>query len=100
MAQLFASKAEILVADLERRSAGYSARLLPGRQDAGTPRERIFGLFERLEKGSTEPAYPHTRAAPSCPRSSNRTPEPERPDRQSTLVFDGSRAPASSRCPG
>lgn len=57
MYQLFASKDEVLAASLERRIPAYEARLVPAAEDAGTPRERILGLFERLEQGSVEPEY-------------------------------------------
>ncbi|MGW3651376.1 TetR/AcrR family transcriptional regulator [Streptomyces sp. NPDC000878] len=57
MYQLFTSKDEVLAASLDRRSAAYAEQLLPGPQDDGTPRERVLGLFERLEKASTEPGY-------------------------------------------
>ncbi|GAA4081565.1 TetR/AcrR family transcriptional regulator [Streptomyces shaanxiensis] len=57
MYQLFASKDDVLAASLERRLPAYEARLASGARDAGTPRERILHVFERLEKASTEPAY-------------------------------------------
>ncbi|WP_328420297.1 TetR/AcrR family transcriptional regulator [Streptomyces sp. NBC_00443] len=57
MYQLFASKDEVLAASLARRLPAYEALLAPGSQDAGTPRERILHVFERLEKASTEPDY-------------------------------------------
>ncbi|MEU7057231.1 TetR/AcrR family transcriptional regulator [Streptomyces sp. NPDC046197] len=57
MYQLFDSKDEVLAASLERRLPGYEARLIPGPQDAGTPRERILYVFERLAKASVEPGY-------------------------------------------
>ncbi|MFD7244587.1 TetR/AcrR family transcriptional regulator [Streptomyces massasporeus] len=58
MYQLFASKDEVLAASLARRLPAYEERLTPGPQgDAGTPRERILHVFERLEKASAEPAY-------------------------------------------
>ncbi|WP_328877554.1 TetR/AcrR family transcriptional regulator [Streptomyces sp. NBC_00299] len=57
MYQLFASKDEVLAASLARQLPAYEAQLAPGDQDAGTPRQRILHVFERLEKASTEPAY-------------------------------------------
>ncbi|MER7577208.1 TetR/AcrR family transcriptional regulator [Streptomyces sp. NPDC126514] len=57
MYQLFGSKDEVLAASLERRVPEYEARLVPPPEDAATPRERILGLFERLEQGSGEPDY-------------------------------------------
>ena len=57
MYQLFASKDEVLAASLERRVPGYAAELVPGPQDAGTPRERILYVFERLENRAAEPEY-------------------------------------------
>ena len=57
MYQLFASKDEVLAASLERRAPGYAARLMPGPDDAGTPRERILYVFEQAEKSSTAPEY-------------------------------------------
>jgi len=57
MYQLFDSKDEVLAASLERRDPGYAAQLMPGPQDAGTPRERILYVFERVEKVSTGPEY-------------------------------------------
>ncbi|MCK8433253.1 TetR/AcrR family transcriptional regulator [Streptomyces sp. D2-8] len=57
MYQLFASKDEVLAASLARRLPVYEERLAPGPQEAGTPRERILHVFERLEKVSAEPAY-------------------------------------------
>ncbi|MFD9937708.1 TetR/AcrR family transcriptional regulator [Streptomyces massasporeus] len=57
MYQLFASKDEVLAASLARRLPAYEERLAPGPQDAGSPRERILHVFERLEKASAEPAY-------------------------------------------
>ncbi|MGC0212086.1 TetR/AcrR family transcriptional regulator [Streptomyces levis] len=58
MYQLFASKDEVLAASLARRLPEYEARLTPdARQREGTPRERILGVFERLEKGAADPDY-------------------------------------------
>ncbi|MDC0765420.1 TetR/AcrR family transcriptional regulator [Streptomyces sp. HD] len=57
MYQLFTSKDEVLAASLERRLPAYEAQLTPGSQPAGTPREGILRVFERLEEVSTEPAY-------------------------------------------
>jgi len=89
MYQLFTSKDEVLATGLDRRSTGYAEQLLPGPKNAGTPRERVLGLFERLEKTSTEPDYQgcpflaalvelkdpgHPRAwLPSRPSSASRT---------------------------
>lgn len=57
MHQLFASKDEVLAASLERRLPVYEARTASAAQGAGTPRERILRVFERLEQASIEPAY-------------------------------------------
>lgn len=57
MYQLFASKDEVLAASLDRRLPAYAAHLLPGPEDAGTPRERILHIFGQVEKGSTDPGY-------------------------------------------
>nr|WSY49662.1 TetR/AcrR family transcriptional regulator [Streptomyces sp. NBC_00886] len=57
MYQLFDSKDEVLAASLERRAPGYAAQLAPGPDDAGTPRERILYVFERVEKVAAEPDY-------------------------------------------
>ncbi|MFJ5726610.1 TetR/AcrR family transcriptional regulator [Streptomyces paradoxus] len=57
MYQLFASKDEVLAASLARRLPEYEERLAPGPQEPGGPRERILHVFERLEKGSADPAY-------------------------------------------
>ncbi|MEU9736732.1 TetR/AcrR family transcriptional regulator [Streptomyces sp. NPDC048002] len=57
MYQLFAGKDEVLAASLERSIPAYEARLVPAPGEAGTPRERILGLFERLEAASAEPGY-------------------------------------------
>ncbi|MFD4552936.1 TetR/AcrR family transcriptional regulator [Streptomyces sp. NPDC058469] len=57
MYQLFDSKDEVLAASLERRAPGYAAHLMPGPDDAGTPRERILYIFEQVEKASAEPGY-------------------------------------------
>jgi AcrR family transcriptional regulator len=57
MYQLFASKDDVLAASLERRIPSYAQQLSPGPRDAGTPRERILGVFERLEKLSAEPEF-------------------------------------------
>ncbi|MER8004051.1 TetR/AcrR family transcriptional regulator [Streptomyces sp. NPDC094149] len=57
MYQLFESKDEVLAASLERRAPGYSAQLMPGPEDAGTPRERILYVFEQVEKASVRPEY-------------------------------------------
>ncbi|MEG8280336.1 TetR/AcrR family transcriptional regulator [Streptomyces sp. AHA2] len=59
MYQLFQSKDEVLAASLDRLLPQYEARLAPGPQEepAGTPRESILGVFERLEKAAAEPAY-------------------------------------------
>lgn len=57
MYQLFGSKDEVLAAGLERHAPDYERPLFPGPQDAGTPRERILYVFDRLEKLSAEPDY-------------------------------------------
>ncbi|MFI6007340.1 hypothetical protein ACIBAG_00685 [Streptomyces sp. NPDC051243] len=54
---LFAGTGEALAANLERRLPADEAVPAPGAQGAGTPRERIVHVFERLEKVSAEPAY-------------------------------------------
>ncbi|MFF4350280.1 TetR/AcrR family transcriptional regulator [Streptomyces sp. NPDC001530] len=57
MYQLFDSKDDLLAASLERRIPLYEEQLTPGPQDPATPRERILGVFERLEKFSAQPEY-------------------------------------------
>lgn len=57
MYQLFESKDHVLAASLERRIPGYEEQLAPDPGVAGTPRERILGVFERLEQASTLPEY-------------------------------------------
>jgi len=57
MYQLFESKDEVLAASLERRAPGYAAQLMPGPEDAGTPRERILYVFRQVEKVSAQPDY-------------------------------------------
>jgi AcrR family transcriptional regulator len=59
MYQLFGSKDEVLAASLARQLPAYEERLVPGPQgeEAGSPRERILHVFERLEQASAEPAY-------------------------------------------
>ncbi|MFJ4466531.1 TetR/AcrR family transcriptional regulator [Streptomyces sp. NPDC089424] len=57
MYQLFDSKDEMLAASLERGLPRYEAQLLPGDEDAGTPRERILGVFALLEKASAQADY-------------------------------------------
>jgi AcrR family transcriptional regulator len=57
MYQLFDSKDEVLAASLERRAPGYAARLTPGPDDAGTPRERILYVFAQAEQASAETGY-------------------------------------------
>jgi AcrR family transcriptional regulator len=58
MYQLFASKDEVLAESLARRLPEFEERLAPGPQkEAGSPRESILHVFERLEKASAEPAY-------------------------------------------
>ncbi|MFK4144768.1 TetR/AcrR family transcriptional regulator [Streptomyces sp. NPDC004065] len=57
MYQLFDSKDEVLAASLERRLPGYEALLVPGPEQAATPRERILYVFERLAGAAAEPGY-------------------------------------------
>ncbi|MFD8152413.1 MULTISPECIES: TetR/AcrR family transcriptional regulator [unclassified Streptomyces] len=59
MYQLFAGKDEVLAASLDRLLPQYEARLTPDPEEepAGTPRESILHVFERLEKAAAEPAY-------------------------------------------
>lgn len=57
MYQLFASKDDLLAASLERRIPQYEEQLAPEAGEAVTPRERILGVFERLEKASALPEY-------------------------------------------
>jgi AcrR family transcriptional regulator len=57
MYQLFDSKDEVLAASLERRAPGYAAHLMPGPDDAGTPREHILYVFGQAEKASTQAGY-------------------------------------------
>ena len=124
MYHLFASKDEVLAASLERRAPGYAAQLTPGPEDAGTPRERVLYVFERLEKLSAEPEYrgcPYlaalvelknpgypaslvARAAKERLKDAFRAQaelggarEPELLARQLMLVFDGASARAGAR---
>ncbi|WP_369197988.1 TetR/AcrR family transcriptional regulator [Streptomyces djakartensis] len=59
MYQLFASKDEVLAASLDRLLPQYEAGLTPAPEEdpAGTPRESILHVFERLEKAAADPAY-------------------------------------------
>ncbi|MFI1728086.1 TetR/AcrR family transcriptional regulator [Streptomyces acidicola] len=57
MYQLFESKDELLAASLERLAPSFEARLLPGADDARSPRERILHVFEQVEAESASPAY-------------------------------------------
>src|SRR5882757_2979802 len=57
MYQLFAGKDDLLAASLERRIPQYEEQLTPDPSEAVTPRERILGVFERLEKTATLPEY-------------------------------------------
>ncbi|MFD7476094.1 TetR/AcrR family transcriptional regulator [Streptomyces sp. NPDC059837] len=57
MYQLFESKDEVIAASLERRIPLYEKQLAPDPEDAGTPRERILGIFERVEAASVRPEY-------------------------------------------
>lgn len=57
MYQLFESKDDVFAASLERRIPRYEEQLGTDPGDAGTPRERILGVFERLEKASVRPEY-------------------------------------------
>ncbi|KUN76411.1 TetR/AcrR family transcriptional regulator [Streptomyces griseoruber] len=57
MYQLFESKDALLAASLERRAAGYAARLLPEGDAAGTPRERILHVFAELAAQSAAPEF-------------------------------------------
>ncbi|MEU6372492.1 TetR/AcrR family transcriptional regulator [Streptomyces sp. NPDC046909] len=57
MYQLFSSKDEVLAVALERRAPDYANAFFPASQDAGSARERILYVFERLEKLSAEPEY-------------------------------------------
>ncbi|WLW50080.1 TetR/AcrR family transcriptional regulator [Streptomyces sp. YU58] len=79
MYQLFASKDEVLAASLDRRLPAYAARLLPGPEDATTPRERILYTFEQLERISTEPGYE------GCPFLAAQV-ELKDPDHQASVV--------------
>ncbi|MFF1626936.1 MULTISPECIES: TetR/AcrR family transcriptional regulator [unclassified Streptomyces] len=57
MYQLFAGKDDLLAASLERRIPQYEEQLTPDPSEAVTPRERILGVFQRMEKASTLPEY-------------------------------------------
>jgi AcrR family transcriptional regulator len=57
MYQLFESKDDVLAASLERRIPLYEKQLAPDPEGAGTPRERILGIFERMEAASVRPEY-------------------------------------------
>ncbi|GAA2459840.1 TetR/AcrR family transcriptional regulator [Streptomyces glaucus] len=57
MYQLFAGKDELLAAALERQAAAYAARLLPGADDARSPRERIAHVFAQVESQAAVPEY-------------------------------------------
>jgi AcrR family transcriptional regulator len=52
MYQLFASKAELLAASLERAAPSYLDALMPGTNHDETPRQRILHVFEYLEDSS------------------------------------------------
>ncbi|ALV31778.1 TetR/AcrR family transcriptional regulator [Streptomyces sp. CdTB01] len=124
MYQLFDSKDEVLAASLERRAPGYAAQLMPGPEDAGTPRERILYVFEQVEKASVGPEYqgcpflaalvelkdpehPASRVAATAKKrlqDAFRTQaelggarDPELLARQLMLVFDGASARAGAR---
>ncbi|WP_406168150.1 TetR/AcrR family transcriptional regulator [Streptomyces sp. NBC_00996] len=57
MYQLFAGKDDLLAASLERRIPRYVEELTPVPGEAVTPRERILGVFERLEKTAALPEF-------------------------------------------
>ncbi|MFD5792009.1 TetR/AcrR family transcriptional regulator [Streptomyces diastatochromogenes] len=124
MYQLFDSKDEMLAASLERRLPWYEAQLRPADPAAGTPRERILHVFERVEKASTDPEYrgcpylavlvelknPDHPASEVARRVKERLQEtfrtqaerggardPELLARQLMLVFDGASARAGTR---
>ncbi|MEV6483012.1 TetR/AcrR family transcriptional regulator [Streptomyces sp. NPDC051576] len=124
MYQLFDSKDEVLAASLERRAPGYAARLTPGPDDAGTPRERILYVFEQAEQASTEldyqgcpflatlvelkdpehPASVVARTAKDALRDAFRAQaelggarDPELLARQLMLIFDGASARAGAK---
>ncbi|MFG3659052.1 TetR/AcrR family transcriptional regulator [Streptomyces sp. NPDC047706] len=124
MYQLFESKDEMLAASLERQLPRYEAQLAPGPEDAGSPRERILHVFERLEKVSVaadyhgcrylaalvelkDPEHPASvvaRAGKERLKSIFRTQaerggarDPELLARQLLLVFDGASARAGAR---
>ncbi|GGT23272.1 TetR/AcrR family transcriptional regulator [Streptomyces chromofuscus] len=124
MYQLFDSKDEVLAASLERRIPAYEAQLALGSPHAGTPRERILHVFERLEKASGDadywgcpylaalvelknpehPASVVARAAKERLKTAFRTQaelggarDPELLARQLMLVFDGASARSGAR---
>jgi AcrR family transcriptional regulator len=57
MYQLFDSKDELLAASLERHALKTAALLIPAADARLTPRERILGVFERLEGQARSPEY-------------------------------------------
>jgi AcrR family transcriptional regulator len=57
MYQLFAGKDDLLAASLERRIPRYVEELTPDPGESVTPRERILGVFERMEKTAALPEF-------------------------------------------
>ncbi|WP_405889000.1 TetR/AcrR family transcriptional regulator [Streptomyces sp. NBC_01136] len=57
MYQLFESKDDVLAASLERRIPRYEEQIAVDPGVVVTPRERILGVFARLEEFSVRPEY-------------------------------------------
>jgi AcrR family transcriptional regulator len=57
MYQLFRSKDEVIAESLASRGPIYQVMLLPGSEDARSPRERILTVFERQDQMAAEGNY-------------------------------------------